>query len=256
MPKDDSLKDGTLAVVGAAGAVLAPTPVGAVAVAVAGGLAAIGFDLIGVRDKRRAVRMLEQLLAADESPQELHDQINQRLVDEDEDVISAFRALLVAAVEGVTPAALGAIAVVGRAYLRGECETWIARGWLRIFTEVTDSELKYLRDAVYIVRQFPEPSGFVLADLQDALMTYPNEGRGTAHFATGYGSRIFELLRRYGIGTDYYPGPETKHRPGTIYLPHKVTEVAVKALLTGQEGPFLWMGGPLPHGLQPASATS
>lgn len=65
---------------------------------------------------------------------------------DDEEVFSALRALLDAALDAVSPSALEAIAAVGRDYLRDECPAWVARGWIRIFSEVTLGELRALRE--------------------------------------------------------------------------------------------------------------
>jgi hypothetical protein len=149
-------------------------------------LVAIGFKHASKRVQARAEKMVRELLDADERPSELADWIDAKVMEEDEHVAAAFHALLVASAESITPAALAPIGIIGRAYLKNECEAWVARGWLRVLSEVTAEELRGVRDAIAVLRTKQDPSGFELADLQDALIPFPRGDRTFGAVATGW----------------------------------------------------------------------
>ena len=108
----------------------------------------LGFDRIRSRGERRAERLLKQMTEADSSPEAFVEGIRARLEADDPELVGALRSLLVASVEAVSDSAIEPMALLGRAYLRGECPTWVARGWLRILAEMTDTELVELRRLV------------------------------------------------------------------------------------------------------------
>jgi hypothetical protein len=108
----------------------------------------LGVDRIRSRSERRAQRLLEHMTEADPDPQGFVEGLRARLEADDPDLVSALRSLLAASVESVSDAAIEPMAMIGRAHIRGECPTWIARGWLRILAELTEVEIADLRALV------------------------------------------------------------------------------------------------------------
>jgi hypothetical protein len=127
--KDDTIKD---LVVGATGVAAAVTGIPGALAAALTSIVGLGFVRVRERDNRRARRLLERMTEADESPEDFVEHLRKRLEDEDEDTLTAFRALLIAAVEAITPNAIAPLGFLGRRYLRGECPPWIARGGLEV----------------------------------------------------------------------------------------------------------------------------
>lgn len=114
-----------------------------------------GFHAIAKIRDWRTKRVAQVLIESDEDPEGFAGELNAKLLSENEDAIAAFRALMVATLEAVSPAALEPIAHVGRQYLRERCPKWIARSWLRVLTELDDGEIAALREAVEAGRNFP-----------------------------------------------------------------------------------------------------
>jgi hypothetical protein len=152
MAGDDSAKDAALALAGVVATALnAP---GALAAA-AGGVLGIAFERVGSRDTRRATKIVERLITSDESPADFAQYLRDRLLHDDDEVISAFRSLLTAALDAVSSAALEAMAQLARRHLRGLVPAWLARGGLRAFAETTDAELSALREFLPMVATYP-----------------------------------------------------------------------------------------------------
>lgn len=234
MVKDDSAKDASVALIGAAGAALSLTGGAAAVVAAAGGLLAIGWDRVGSRNRRRAQEMLQRLLEADKNPEELHSLINEGLISEDERVMSAFRALLVASVESVSPAAIAPIAVIGRMHFRGECATWIARGALEVLQRVDSIELGALRRMLLEFETIKSDRIMITAELSSdrGWRAYQSSVPDDLHPITPFPSarRIFGYLKRAGLGTDtsaYGIGGS----PEVVEIERIVTDALRKALV-------------------------
>lgn len=144
----DTKKD---VLVGGAGVVAAAAltgtgPIGAAAMAIPT-LIGVGFNAIKSADQKRAEKLLERMVGADEDPTDFVDALNSRLA-KDPEVVAAFRALMVASIESVALAAIEPIALVGRQHLRGTCPAWAARSWLRVLAELAEDELGMLRTLV------------------------------------------------------------------------------------------------------------
>lgn len=268
MAKDDSVKDGTTALIAAGAAVLTLTGPAGAAVAFASGVAAIAWDRLGSRNRRRAEQLFQQMTDGDEDPTAFIDMINRRLLIDDEEVFVALRLLLNATLDAISPAAMGAIAIIGRAYLRGKCSAPLARGWIRIISELTTSELAALRDVADaalaaravgddLMRRAPslrvseQPSGvaFLLSDQRPGgaktLNAIPAvQGRGAEPVAAGYAERLFELMLRNGIGSER-GNLIAQHRtraitPDTrpaVELEHEAVEILVRAMERAHNAP-------------------
>lgn len=107
-------------------------------------LVGLGWEKIAGRAKGRAQRLYQRMLEVDEDPA----QFAEHLKSDREDVLTALRALITASVDAISPAAIEPIALIGREYLRDRCPGFLARGWLRILTELTESEIAELRELV------------------------------------------------------------------------------------------------------------
>lgn len=134
------------AAVGAAAIALASGPIGVIAAALPT-VVSMGFDAIKTSDQRRAAKLVERMIAADESPAEFAADLQEKLRT-DQDVIAAFRMLVASSIESVASDAIEPIALIGRKYLRGECPGWVARGWLRVLVDLTASEIDQLRGLI------------------------------------------------------------------------------------------------------------
>lgn len=261
MDEDDTAKDASVAVVAASAAALSLTGPAGAAVAAIGGLVSIAWNKIGGRNQRKAESLFLKMAQADPDPSEFIQQLHRRLEADDEEVFVALRGLLNAALDAVSPASLEAIALVGREYLRARCSAAIARGWVKLISEVTTQELAALREvaaAAIVAREIDgdirsrapifRPSGrprgvaLLLSDQRPGQPKTLNAipallGRGAKPAAAGHAERLFDLMLRHGVASDRdgivaslrtsKVNPET--RPA-VELDHEAVKVLVLAM--------------------------
>jgi len=231
--KDDTIKE---LVVGATGVAAAVTGIpGALAVALAS-IVGIGFVRVKERDNRRARRLLERMAEADESPEEFVEHLRERLEAEDEDTLTAFRALLIAAVEAITPNAIAPLGFIGRRYLRGECPTWIARGIVEVLQRVDSAEIEALRRLLVEIEPIKSDGIMITADVSShRWCAYQRSLPDDLHPITPFPSarRVFGYLKRAGLGGEWnvvgFSGPS-----GVLDIDRAVADVLREALVLGE----------------------
>lgn len=229
--KDDTIKE---IVVGATGVAVALTGLpGVLAVGLAS-LVGVGFARVKERDTRRAQRLLERIAEADESPEEFVEHLRKRLEAEDEDTLTAFRALLIAAVEAITPNAIAPLGFIGRRYLRGECPTWIARGALEVLQRVDSAELEALRRLLVEIEPIKSDGIWVVADIggDHGWRAYQRSVPDDLHPITPFPSarRVFGYLKRAGLGDDW-SATDDDGSSNRVNLDRAVTDVFREALV-------------------------
>jgi hypothetical protein len=151
-PLDDTTKAKlanfvTQAAVAGGAAAMVAGPVEALVAAAAGGIASFAgvfIDGLAARDTRLATELFENMVMADDEPVELVMLLAEQLHSEDEEMLIKLRAVMRADLEAASPAALPAIARVGREYIRGYVPSWVARGWLRVLSEASSDEIDAL----------------------------------------------------------------------------------------------------------------
>lgn len=228
-------RDAAIAVgVTAAAALGAP----GVLAAAAGGVLGLGFDRITAQDTRRAQRLVERLLERDESPEQFADHIRERLLAEDEGVLSAFRSLLTAALDAVSPAALEPMAVLARRHLREpRIPMWLARGGLRTLAECTAEELGGLRQFVTALPALASTGinrvGVFVHDQQLEIIGH----RGAARIGTrllgpapAHSRRVFRVLKVHGLADDATDAPSDISTPDAIAIETLVVSELILAL--------------------------
>lgn len=225
MTKDDSGKDGSVALIAAGGAALALGGPAAAALAAIGGLVSIAWNKIGTRNQRKAEELFRRMAEADDDPLDFINMLNRRLEADDEEVFVAVRALLNATLDAISPAAMEAISLIGREYLRGRCIAVTARGWIGLISELTSPELGALRDvagAAVVAREVdddirsrapvfqrsdkPRGVAFLLSDQRPGQPKTLNaipamQGRGAPPVAAGHAERLFDLMLRHGVAS-------------------------------------------------------
>lgn len=230
--KDDTVKELVVGATGVAATVMGIP--GAIAVALAS-IVGVGFVRVKERDNRRARRLLEQMAEADESPEEFVEHLRERLEAEDEDTLTAFRALLIAAVEAITPNAIAPLGFIGRRYLRGECPAWIARGSLEVLQRVDSAELEALRRLLIEIEPIKSDGIMITAHRWCA---YQRSVPDDLHPITPFPSarRVFSYLKRAGLGTDWsvvgFSGPS-----GVVDIDRAVADVLREALVVAKTQP-------------------
>jgi len=198
--KDDAVKE--LIVGGAAVTATIADPHTALPVVLTGvaALFATAWERINSRNARNAERVFEQLVGAD-TVDDLSVALHKALLEEKPEVLAAVRNLLESAVEAQTDTVLGAMAVLARRHLRGECPAWVSRGCVRMLAEVTEEELSVVRELVDLARDMPQYGGglfsLLMTDGQvtDCLAAFYN---GSAIARTrGTAQRVVALFRRH-----------------------------------------------------------
>lgn len=116
------------------------------------GLLGSAVDAVRGSREQRMNELLDRMKDADADPEGFSEFLNEKLATNHEDTIVALRLLLNASIDSVALGAIEPIAFVGRSYVRGDCVAWIARGWMRLLSELTDLELRDLREFISISR--------------------------------------------------------------------------------------------------------
>lgn len=143
---DENTKKDVVVGSAAVGTAIATGGLGGGALATLGTVAAVAWNRIAARNSRKAERLLQRMADEDTDPDAFVALLNERLRDDDEDVLAKLRALILADLESVSPDAYEPIARLGHAYVRGKCEAWIARGWVAAFSESTSREIDTFRE--------------------------------------------------------------------------------------------------------------
>lgn len=186
----------------------------------------VAWDRVSKQNRSRARGIMSRLLYAEEDPASFEAYLNQKLLEEDQEIIGAVRSLINAAVDAVSPAAMAAMALLAREHLRQRTDTWIARGGLRVLAECTDAELGALRGLFFALAEpfrtrsttmgppVPIAVGcnpelrYIQIDLQaaawwgDRLSDAPDQHR-----------RLFRLLKAHGLADNASQVP-----PGAVAL--------------------------------------
>lgn len=143
---DENMKKDVVVGAVGVGTAMATAGLGGGALATLGTLASVAWDRIAARNSRRAERLLQRMADEDTDPDAFVALLNERLRNNDEDVLAKLRALILADLESVSPDAYEPIARIGHAYVRGKCEAWIARGWIAVISESTSREIDAFRE--------------------------------------------------------------------------------------------------------------
>jgi hypothetical protein len=109
-------------------------------------LVSVTWNAIATRDVFRTQRLLRRMADEDTDPDAFVAMLDEKLRDNDEEILIKLRALIQADLEAVSPDVYEPIARLGHAYVRGKCEAWIARGWVRVFSESTSGEIEAFRE--------------------------------------------------------------------------------------------------------------
>lgn len=207
----DTKKD--LVVAGAAIAGIAAT-LSPLALAVSGVLVASAWNSVARSAQRRALRLVQHMVAGHDAPETFAEQLRVRVECEepDDEVLVGFRALLMSAVQAVTPDALPAMGFIGRRLFCGECALHDARAALRVLdvVDVLDlrnlcgllAELAPLGADVLVLGEFPP------ADENDnrSWQALPRRGRGTVERVPitpfSRSTHLFTTMKRAGAGTE------------------------------------------------------
>lgn len=162
-------------VVGAAGVATAgaaaAVPGGSMAMAMAAVVMLVGvaYTAFMGRDTRRSERLFRTMAEADEHPDDFVAHLNERLREGDDEMLTKLRALIRADLESASDAAYEPIARLGHAYVRGKAPGWAARGWVRIFAEITSTEIDTLKELAIDLRKALEATAAV-AELHQKLI--------------------------------------------------------------------------------------
>lgn len=140
----DTKKDLTVAASALATLAVTLSPFALVA---SGAIVATAWNRVASRAQRRANELMRSMLLSDAEPDRFAAQLQARVdADEpDDDVLAGFRALLLSAVDAVTPESIPAMGFVGRRLFRNECHLRDARAALRVLDIVDRRELSWLR---------------------------------------------------------------------------------------------------------------
>lgn len=209
----DDKKDILVGATNVAAAALIASPAAAALVPV---IAAVALEKISSASKRRAERIVARMIEMDEPPGDFADYLNARLMDEDEEVIGALRTLLLASIDAIAPAALEPMALVGRRYLRKQTPAWIARGWTRLLAELTEAELRALREIVVVgVKTWRRLQSMGSRPAVELIVSRGGgdrdhvgisaslpEFRGARPIAAGHASRLVDLMAMHQLGRD------------------------------------------------------
>jgi len=201
-------KDAAIALAGTAAVALGAP---AVIAAAAGGVLGVGIERVMNRDTRRAQRLFERLLEGDESPEEFAQHLRDRLLADDEAVISAFRSLLAASLDAVSESALESMAVLARRHFREpHIPVWLARGGLRVMAECTAQELAGLRQFVQALAEAPSNMrriGVFVHDDQLEVIRSPESTPRLIGPVPPDRRRLFRLLKVHALADDATDAP-------------------------------------------------
>jgi hypothetical protein len=207
---EDTKKDLVVAGAAIAGIALGLSPL---ALAASGTIASSAWNRVARRAQRRAEQLVQCMVASDHEAETFAEQLRERVEAEepDEEVLAAFRALLISAVQAVTPEALPAMGFIGRKLVRGDCTLPQARAALATLDVLDRLELTGLRTLmvelaqiggdVLVVGALPEPK----SGERRAWTAWPLEqGPTVRHPVTpiARGGHLFGTMKRAGAGTE------------------------------------------------------
>lgn len=187
------------------------------------------------RDANRARKLYAELKPDGLADEEFTAQLHRQMLESDE-VLTIFRTLLVASVEAMSLEAVACMARVGRRYLAGQCPQWLARGLVRLLSEISDPELGALREISEAHRSQPHQAGSLQLTIGLAILDGPFLRRnvaGSRDFAHGHGLRLAGLLERHGLTTNHVleHGNTTVLNAQSVYVDAPVaTELAIAVL--------------------------
>ena len=210
--KERSKEIGKDIATGAAGLVVALAGGPGVLAAIAAPLAALGFVRAATSAQRRAEKLVERMLERDEEPESFAEELRRRVEADDEETLAAFRVLLVAAIQAVTPDALPAIGFVGQRLCRNRTSLRLARGAVDVLNQIDAVELRTLRKFMQELEAVHSEWMMVLTDIaarsdgsERAWKAYATHGTGSRAISiTQFPNpqRLFGYLKRAGLGTD------------------------------------------------------
>lgn len=118
---------------------------------------------------------------ADEDPDDFLAAVSEKVRDGDDETLVKLRALVRADLESASPDASLPIAAIGRDYVRGECPSWAARGWVRLLSEVSSREIDALRTLATMTRMSIDAYGEYLRRQRENKIAVPeHDGAGVA----------------------------------------------------------------------------
>jgi hypothetical protein len=226
-------------VVAAAGSPLA------IAAAAVPGLVGLGVGTIHKRNQRRAEELFERMISADEDPAEFAAHVEEKLTADDPETVTAFRDLLTASVQRLAESAIGPIALIGRQYVRKDCPPWIARGWLRVLSELSDDEIagveELARQGILATNRLNRMD--LVKGPRDIELRRSRGPRGEAlstsslvpyepAFAAGYADRLVEMMQsnHLGYSTKGQPSAFSMDGPDLFIVRAEAFRVLVRAL--------------------------
>jgi len=109
-------------------------------------LVSVAWNQIAIRDLSKSERLMRRMAEEDEDPDAFVAMLEEKLRDNDEEVLIKLRALIQADLASASPDVYEPIARLGHAYVRGKVESWIARGWVRVFSESSSREIDAFRE--------------------------------------------------------------------------------------------------------------
>jgi hypothetical protein len=116
-------------------------------------LVSVTWSAIANRDLSKSQRLLRRMADEDTDPDAFIAMVEEKLRDNDEEILIKLRALIQADLEAISSDVYEPIARLGHAYVQGKCEAWIARGWVRVFSESTSREIDAFREVARALKR-------------------------------------------------------------------------------------------------------